>query len=200
MPTYTISQSFPTGRQRSWTNPTTQETVVFEMYAVQFNEMPGTQWELSRTKNAKAPFAGQQINGHIETNKAGKAYFKEEKAQSNNNGNGNGQAPQANNGHAGNGARRSYGGGSSTDRAIMAQVALKESVNVTVAAQKFDPAYTDGLATAYMETMLRLAKLKVDEPAEQPAPVQPAAPVQAAPQAQFAPSNGSPFQAEELPF
>lgn len=184
---YTVSQCFPSGRTRNWTNPTNGETVVFEMWTVEFREKPNERYDLSRTNGRSGPKAGEQVWGHFERNQRGTMFFKEDRSKrsssngsSQGNANGNGQAPY-----------RSYrGGGSSTDRAIMAQVALKEAVQVTVAAQKFDPAYTDGLALAYMETMLKLSKLKVDGQ-DEPAP---------APAVQFAPSNGSSIANEELPF
>lgn len=186
MATFTVATSMNTGRTRDWTNPASGETITFNMWSVTFSEMPGMNWELSRTARATPPVVGMKLDGEIQVARNGQQYFKEAKKAANNNGgfqrngqqNGQQYSAPANNG-------RRYGG--STDQAIMAQVALKEAVQTGIAAQKFDPAYADTVATAYMETMLKLSSLKVD-----------AAPADA-PQAPPAPAP-SPHNDEEVPF
>ena len=172
MPDFTVTSCMPANTSREWTNPKNGQTTVFHNYNVQFAETPGQSWQIGRTANQQPPMPGQKISGEFQTSQNGRQYFKEVRQQQSN-GWGGGQTGKF-------GGR----GASTTGKEIMAQVALKEAVTMAIAQQKFDPQAVDFFATAYMETMVKIAGLKVEAPVP-PSNGQPQPPV-------AQPTNGYP--------
>ena len=165
MAEFTVTQCFPTGRTREWQSPE-GKTVVFNKHSVQFVETPGQTWEVERSGQNPPPTPGQRLQGDFQTSPKGTVYFKEIKPK-----------PQWN---GGGGGFRKFGGGGDTaekQQNIMAQVALKEAVNVMIATQQFDLAKCQYYVQGFMEMMTKAAGMTVE--AAVPAnPQQPVAPVQ----------------------
>jgi len=197
MPKFTISQAFPTGRTSDWTTQT-GETIVFDLWSVQFVEAPGMVLEIGQTKKAGALSPGMQLDGTIEQGKRG-AYFK--------------KAPRPQNQGAAGGGNR-YGGGGRTDdtqKYIIAQCALKCAIEMSKAQEKYDTAFIESAMAICWELIHKYANRQVDAP---PAPAAPmAAPVPQMPQmpqmqipqqyqqAAYAHAgNGNGFGNEEIPF
>lgn len=186
MPVFTVSQCFPANTQRTWQNPTTGETVVFNNYNVQFQEMPGQTFQIGRTAKQQPPVPGQQLNGEMAQGRNG-SYFKEQKQQQQGNFQRNGQG-------GGFQQRKFGGGGGNTGREIMAQCCLKEAVATAIAKQEFDPRTVEFYLQHYMEMCMKVAGMTVDAqvPVQQPA----AQPAQQQPQQgyQQLPMNGGGYQ------
>ena len=170
MAEFTVTQCFPTGRTREWTSPE-GKTIVFNKHSVQFAETPGQTWEIERSGQNQPPTPGQKLQGDFQTSPKGTVYFKEVKPQK----------PQWDGGGGGGGFRK-FGGGGNAGKEIMAQVALKEAVNVMIATQQYDIAKCQYYAQGFMEIMTKVAGMTV----EAAAPANPQAPV-AQP---MAPTNG----------
>ena len=165
MAEFTVTQCFPTGRTREWQSPE-GKTVVFNKHSVQFVETPGQSWEVERSGQNPPPTPGQKLQGDFQTSPKGTVYFKEIKPQKQWNGGG--------------GGFRKFGGGAADtpekQQSIMAQVALKEAVNVMIATQQFDLAKCQYYVQGFMEMMTKVAGMTVE--AAVPANPQPVAPVQ----------------------
>ena len=170
MAEFTVTQCFPTGRTREWQSPE-GKTVVFNKHSVQFAETPGQTWEVERSGQNPPPTPGQRLQGDFQTSPKGTVYFKEIK-------------PQKQPWNGGGGGFRKFGGGgadSEKQQNIMAQVALKEAVNVMIATQQFDLAKCQYYVQGFMEMMTKASGMTVEAAAPNPqAPV--AQPMQQQPQ------------------